>query len=82
MKRFTKEKSVDLFKRKCAKENKCTNDCSKPDDNGVIICDICCQEDLCNEGEGPKEASQKSGTSRIQMMRGLSLVGLLLRWFL
>ena len=80
-KRFTKEKSVDLFTRKCA-EGKCTNDCSKPAENGKIICDICCEEDLCNEGEGPKEASQKSGTSRIQMMRGLSLVGLLLRWFL
>ena len=79
MRRLTKEKSVDLFTRKCADKSECHNSCTDPDERGVKICDQCCEEDLCNKGMGPP--LPLSRTSRIQMMTGLSLAALLLLWF-
>ena len=73
MKRFTKEKSVDLFIRRCADKSECHKSCTDPDEKGVKICDQCCEEDLCNKGMGPP--LPLSRTSRIQMMTGPSLPG-------
>ena len=81
-KTILKDDTVTLFKRGCTKAEVCTNTCTDPDATiGDIVCDSCCEEDLCNKGEGPKEA-RKSGTSRIAVMKGLYAIGGFLAWFL
>ena len=74
--------TVTLFKRGCAKAEVCTNKCTDPDAAvRDILCDSCCEEDLCNNGEGPKP-DRKSGTSRITVMKGLCAIWVFLAWFL
>lgn len=73
---------VTLFKRECSKEEDCSDDCTDPDEQiQDVICNSCCNEDLCNKGEGP-EAAKKSGTSRIAVMMGLYTIAGFLSWFL
>lgn len=75
---------VKLFKRECAKEGDCSNSCTDPDEQMKdVVCDSCCEEDLCNKGEGPvPEAAKKSGASRIAVIRGLYTIAGSLLWFL
>ena len=71
---------MTYFRRDCGDDQGCTNKCIA-DDEGKNVCTSCCEEDLCNKGDGPKAAEQ-SGTSRITMMRGLSALGGFLLWCL
>lgn len=75
---------VTLFKRECVKEGDCSNSCTDPDEQMKdVVCDSCCEEDLCNKGEGPvPEAAKKSGASRIAVIRGLCTIAGSLSWFL
>ncbi|KAJ7373440.1 Ly6 PLAUR domain-containing protein [Desmophyllum pertusum] len=80
VKTILKDSSVTLFKRMCAKEEDCTNKCSDADAEGRVICNTCCDKDMCNKGVGPKAAEQ-SGTSRITVMRAMYTLGGFLVWF-
>ena len=79
-KTILKDNSVKQFRRDCRTDEDCTNKCIA-DGDGVNVCHLCCDEDLCNKGNGPKAAEQ-SGTSRITMTRGLSALGGFLLWCL
>lgn len=71
---------VTLFKRECAEEENCFDGCTDPDEEKQdVVCESCCDEDLCNKGEGPEEA-KKSGTSRIAVMMGIYTVAGFLSW--
>ena len=73
------DKKITFFKRKCAKAEDCTNKCSDPDGtNGDIICDMCCEENLCNKGEGP---TAESGALKIAVMSSCYTIGVLFVWF-
>lgn len=55
---------VTLFKRECAKEGDCSNSCTDPDEQMKdVVCDSCCEEDLCNKGEGPVPEAAKNARS-------------------
>ena len=71
--------SVTTFRRGCVKE--CSEKCTKPDAVGTVICESCCEEDLCNKGKGPTPA-ELSGASRLTLMRGLYVFGAFLVCFL
>ena len=85
------DSSVTQFRRDCArKDEDCTYRCTA-DERGVNVCNSCCEEDLCNKGDGPKgdgpkgdgpKTEEQSGTSRITMTRGLSALGGFLLWCL
>ena len=73
------DKKITFFKRKCAKAEDCTNKCSDPDGtNGDIICDMCCEENLCNKGEGP---TAESGALKIAVMSSCYTIGVFFVWF-
>ena len=74
------DKNITFFKRECAKAEDCTNSCSDPDGtNGKIICDMCCEENLCNKGEGP---TAESGAFKIAVMSSCYTIGVFFVWFL
>lgn len=74
------DKKITLFKRQCAKAEDCTNKCSKPDGTiGDIICDLCCEGNLCNKGQGP---TPESGALRVAVMNGFCTIGVFFVWFI
>ena len=79
VKAILKDRTVTTFRRDCTTAGKCSEKCSSPDSKGSVVCRSCCEEDLCNKGEGPK-ASELSGTSRITITRGLYMLGAFLMW--
>ncbi len=54
--------SVTQFRRDCGKQEGCTNKCTDPDAEGTVICDSCCEEDLCNKDSGPEPATPDPAT--------------------
>ena len=81
VKTFRKDGTVTTFRRSCSTVGSCSNNCASPDPEGTAVCDSCCEDDLCNKGEGPK-ASEVSGTSRLTITMGLFMSGGFLVWFL
>lgn len=74
VKTIRKDGSVTTFRRGCMMAKTCKKGCAEPTADGEAVCGSCCEEDLCNKGEGPK-ASELSGTSRITIIRGQCMLG-------
>ena len=81
VKTFRKDATVTTFRRSCSAVGSCSNKCASPDSDGTAVCYSCCEDDLCNKGEGPK-ASEVSGTSRLTITMGLFMSGGFLVWLL
>ena len=82
VKTILKDGSVTTFRRSCSATEACLSKCSDPDSEGKVVCGSCCDEDLCNKGEGPK-ASELSGASTIITIRALFMLGYFLTvWLL